>query len=147
MKALRREPVGIKFGPHQFGFANHHLIAQRLLAGGDFLPDPVAGRETPIGRVQASVDPEIAEAAEFMGLHVLDAEPDAGGPHQFGDFRQRVAPRGVVVDAVVDQFDELLGVDHGNTPNGSCSTANIFSRTHASECIVPPAISRREFDD
>ena len=52
-----------------------HLIAQRPLANGDLLRNPVAGRETPIGRVQASVDPEIAEAAKFMGLHVLDAEP------------------------------------------------------------------------
>ena len=122
MKALRREPVAVERGSREFGLPNHHLVGQRLLPGGDLLPEPVAGRETPIGRIQASIDADIAEAAELMGLHVLDAEPNAGGPHQFGDFCQRVAPRGLVTDAVIDELDELLGVDHRNTPSGSCST-------------------------
>ena len=39
-----------------------------------------------------------------MGLHVLDAEPDARGPHKLGDFRKRVAPRGFVIRAVIDQL-------------------------------------------
>jgi hypothetical protein len=66
-----------------------------------------------------------------MGLHVLDAEPDARGPHKLGDFRKRVAPRGFVADAVVDQLDESLGVDHRNTPQRVLLDSTMFSSTHA----------------
>ena len=51
MKALRLDKIA-QLGSHPVGFANHHLIAQRPLANGDLLPTPVAGRETPCGRIE-----------------------------------------------------------------------------------------------
>ena len=105
-KALRREPVGV-LGPDE-RFRNDHMVGKRLLPGGDLLPDPVAGRETLIGRVQTSIDADLAEAPKLVGFHVLDAEPHANGPEPLGNICQGEAPRGVVLRAVVDQLDHSL---------------------------------------
>jgi hypothetical protein len=115
MKALRREPVGVKLGPNEIRFGRDHLVGERLLPRGDLPPDPVAGREALVCRIEAQVDADLAEATKLMGFHVLNAEPCPNGPEPLGNFFEREPPRGVILHAVVDQIDEPLVVRHRNS--------------------------------
>jgi hypothetical protein len=113
VEILRPEPIGVKLGSNERVFRHDHPIGQGLAFSRDLLPNSVIGSEPLIGRVELGADAGRAEAAEFMGLHVLHAETGAGGADEIRNLRQRQAPGSVIHHAIVDQADErVVVVDH-----------------------------------
>ena len=84
VKILRPEPVGEKLGPKEGGLRHHHLVGQRLAFARSPAKFCYRGRASDRSG-SARRDADRAETAEFVGLHVLHAEADAGRAHDVCD--------------------------------------------------------------